>query len=121
VARWLASQGFERLAVIEGGLAAWRAAGFPVETLRESAPRPTGAGTEPATPTAPMVFLPSLAERYLHDGGLPTRRRLATLFVDIAGSTRLLAHHPPEKVLGVVQNFRIRPAGHPDPPLRQTG
>jgi class 3 adenylate cyclase len=33
------------------------------------------------------------------------RRRLATLFVDIAGSTSLLIHHPPEVVLGVVQGF----------------
>ncbi len=35
----------------------------------------------------------------------PVRRRLATLFVDIAGSTSLLMHHPPEVVLGVVQGF----------------
>jgi class 3 adenylate cyclase len=33
------------------------------------------------------------------------RRRLATLFVDIAGSTRLVVRHPPEMVLGVVQCF----------------
>ena len=31
------------------------------------------------------------------------RRRLATLFVDIVGSTRLVVRHPPETVLGVVQ------------------
>jgi class 3 adenylate cyclase len=36
---------------------------------------------------------------------LPMRRRLTTLFVDIAGSTSLLIHHPPEVVLGVVQGF----------------
>jgi class 3 adenylate cyclase len=35
----------------------------------------------------------------------PIRRRLATLFVDIAGSTSLLVHHPPEVVLGVIQCF----------------
>ena len=35
----------------------------------------------------------------------PMKRRLATLFVDIAGSTSLLVHHPPEVVLGVVQGF----------------
>src|SRR5574342_365106 len=35
----------------------------------------------------------------------PIRRRLATLFVDIAGSTSLLVHHAPEVVLGVVQGF----------------
>jgi class 3 adenylate cyclase len=33
------------------------------------------------------------------------RRRLATLFVDIAGSTGLVVRHPPETVLGVVQCF----------------
>ena len=36
---------------------------------------------------------------------LPMRRRLTTLFVDIAGSTSLLIHHPPEVVLSVVQGF----------------
>jgi class 3 adenylate cyclase len=36
---------------------------------------------------------------------LPTRRRLTTLFVDIAGSTSLLIHHPPEVVLSIVQGF----------------
>jgi class 3 adenylate cyclase len=39
------------------------------------------------------------------DAAAPVRRRLATLFVDIAGSTSLLVHHPPEVVLGVVQGF----------------
>ncbi len=38
-------------------------------------------------------------------GSGPIRRRLATLFVDIAGSTSLLVHHQPEVVLGVVQCF----------------
>jgi RNA polymerase sigma factor (sigma-70 family) len=33
------------------------------------------------------------------------RHRLATLFVDIAGSTRLVVRHPPETVLAVVQCF----------------
>lgn len=32
-------------------------------------------------------------------------RRLTTLFVDIAGSTRLVVHHPAKTVLGVVQCF----------------
>jgi class 3 adenylate cyclase len=35
----------------------------------------------------------------------PTRLRVATLFADIAGSTSLLVHHPPEVVLGFVQRF----------------
>lgn len=36
---------------------------------------------------------------------LPARRRLTTVFVDIAGSTSLLVHNQPEAVLGVVQCF----------------
>ena len=36
------------------------------------------------------------------------RRRLALMFVDIAGSTRLVVHHAPETVLGVVQCFRAQ-------------
>lgn len=106
MAHWLGSQGFHRLSVLEGGLAAWRNGGFPVDTLQGE---PPAAGNEPATTEAvvarPESFLPSLANRYLVEGGLPTRRGLTTLFVDIAGSTRLLEHHPPETVLGLVQRF----------------
>jgi class 3 adenylate cyclase len=45
------------------------------------------------------VALSSMPERS------PKRRRLTTLFVDIAGSTNLLIHNPPEVVLEVVQGF----------------
>ncbi len=49
------------------------------------------------------------AQRNSHGRALagisPVRRRLATLFVDIAGSTSLLVHNAPEVVLGVVQCF----------------
>ncbi len=92
--------------VLEGGLEGWRAAGLKLETLsgelqvEESRPRGTDASAE-----APHLFIPSLAQRYLHERGLPVRQRLATVFVDIASSTRLYAHHPPEIVLGVVQRF----------------
>ncbi len=106
MARWLAGQGFDRVSILEGGLAAWRAAGFKVERLRREAPTAVdGIGGPPIVAEEPAPFLPSLAEQYLRDGGLPTRRRLTTLFVDIAGSTRLLAHHSPETVLGLVQRF----------------
>lgn len=106
MAHWLASQGFAGPSILEGGLAGWRAAGFPVETLEGERPvAPGPGGAEAGALVTSTAFLPSLADRYLHDGGLPARRRLATLFVDITGSTRLLAHHPPETVLGVVQRF----------------
>jgi class 3 adenylate cyclase len=53
----------------------------------------------PAESALPVVTPPSMHE------APPVRRRLATLFVDIAGSTSLLVHHPPEVVLAVVQGF----------------
>ncbi|HEV8672751.1 MAG TPA: adenylate/guanylate cyclase domain-containing protein [Methylomirabilota bacterium] len=106
MARWLTGQGFSRVSVLEGGLAGWRDAGLPMDRLEGELP----AATDEPSPLGldepeRAAFLPSLAHRYLLAGGLPARRRLATLFVDIAGSTRLLAHHPPERALAVVQRF----------------
>ena len=105
MARWLAGQGFPRVSIVEGGLAGWRAAGLPVERLDGELPAASDATGPVAFGEGRASFLSSLADRYLVGGGLPTRRRLATLFVDIAGSTRLLAQHPPERVLAVVQRF----------------
>jgi class 3 adenylate cyclase len=83
------------VAVLRGGLGGWRQAGLATQPFVSDAPRPVaGDGA-----------LPSLAERHLREGQRPTRIRLATLFVDIAGSTRLLARHPPETVLACVQRF----------------
>lgn len=48
---------------------------------------------------------PVATDGHLGAGARPVRRRLTTLFVDIAGSTSLLVHHAPETVLGVVQCF----------------
>ncbi len=81
--------------MLRGGLAGWRQAGLATQPLFSDEPRSV----------AGEVALPTLAERHLREGGLPTRVRLATLFVDIAGSTRLLARHPPETVLACVQRF----------------
>jgi class 3 adenylate cyclase len=106
VARWLAAQGIHRLWILEGGLPAWRAAGYSVDTLQGTvAVHGEDSRRAPAMPVGPESFLPSLADRFLLEGGSPTRRRLTTLFVDIAGSTRLLEHHPPEAVLAFVQRF----------------
>lgn len=106
MARWLAYQGFGRVSILAGGISGWREAGFAVEQF--SADDPAGEdGTAPGVmvPEGLAPFLPSLADAYLSQEAPPARQRLATLFVDIAGSTRLLAQHPPEKVLGVVQRF----------------
>jgi len=48
-------------------------------------------------PARPILRRPSVRETSA------IRRRVAILFVDIAGSTSLLMHHPPAVVLGVVQ------------------
>ena len=106
MALWLATQGFRHVSILEGGLASWREAGFPTDRFEGEAAAARDEHSPAATAEQGRAsFLPSLADRYFQDGGLPTRRRLTTLFVDIAGSTRLLAHHPPERVLGVVQGF----------------
>lgn len=106
MARWLTGQGFRRVSVLEGGLAGWRDAGLPVEGLEgEASGTAEGQGPAAALAARPASFLPSLVNRYLQDGALPARRRLTTLFVDIAHSTRLLEHHPPETVLGIIQRF----------------
>jgi class 3 adenylate cyclase len=106
VAHWLADSGFTRTAVLAGGLAAWRAAGLPMAGADDGA-RDGRGGLAPRDGPRDVLasFLPSLAERYRTAGTLPTRRRLTTLYVDIAGSTRLLARNPPEEVLNVVQRF----------------
>jgi class 3 adenylate cyclase len=105
VAHWLADSGFPRTAVLAGGLPAWRAAGLPTDAVDNGVPAAPGHTRPDATRDVLASFLPSLADRYLLAGALPARRRLATLYVDVAGSTRLLAHHPPEDVLNVVQRF----------------
>lgn len=106
MAQWLVERGFPRVAVLTGGLDAWRSAGLPLENFTAAAAAGTSDGSGAEAPVAmPGAFLPSLASRYASAGALPARRMLATVFVDIAGSTRWLVRHPPETVLAVVQRF----------------
>lgn len=106
MAQWLSKEGFKHLSVLQGGLSAWRKAGLPTEMLQGEAPvAMDDLGSAESEITRPDSFLPSLATRYLSNGGLPVRRRLTTLFVDIAGSTRLVEQHPPETVLALFQRF----------------
>jgi class 3 adenylate cyclase len=108
VAQWLVTEGFRQVSILEGGLAAWRAAGLQLAGLRPETPARAGSedtAVGRSLEEARASFLPSLAHRYLLDGGLPARRRLTTLFVDLAGSTRFLLGASPERALGVVQRF----------------
>jgi len=106
VARWLVGQGFSRVAILDGGLTAWILEGFPVEKVYdETLPISADYCVASARLARPESFRPNLADRSLGGEGRPARQRLTTLFVDIAGSTRLLEHHPPETVLGIVQRF----------------
>lgn len=105
VARWLRDHGFSRVFVLAGGLRGWRDAALATEPFVLDHGHRCGCdgGTGPAA--ACGAALPTLAERHLRGTARPTRVVLATLFVDIAGSTRLLAHHAPETVLARVQRF----------------
>jgi class 3 adenylate cyclase len=49
--------------------------------------------------------LPGLVGDYLAQQGLPTRKELTVLFVDIADSTATVVTQPPEVALALVQSF----------------
>ena len=100
-ARWLEDHGHRPALVLDGGLPAWRAAGLPVEGTKVGLSAEILAAAAGAAPSP----LPSLLEQYRQAGRLPARVRLTTLFVDLVGSTRLLAQYPAEQVLGFVQCF----------------
>lgn len=78
----------------------------PAPTL-QSVPSAASPG-EPAAPLTPAhahTFLPGLVENYLAQQGLPTRKELTVLFVDIADSTATIVRQPPEVALALVQRF----------------
>ena len=63
---------------------------------------------EPAGPPRPAhvhTFLAGLAQHYLVEQHLPTRKALAVLCVDIADSTAMVLQQPPEVALALVQRF----------------
>lgn len=105
VALWLRSAGYGDVSVLEGGLPAWRDAGFPLAPVPADArtrvsrwmPAPAAAAGTHGTLIAEHTFLAGIK--------LPTRREMAVLFVDMVDSTRLLTAHEPEEVLRLVQAF----------------
>lgn len=63
-------------------------------------------GRERPTPLPEVqTFVPGLVEHSLAQSGLPTRRELAIVFVDIADSTRMVVRQSPEVALATVQRF----------------
>ena len=74
---------------------------------RLSASAPAAPG-EPAVLPLPVhahTFLAGLAQHYMAQQHVPTRKELAVLFVDIADSTATVLHQPPEVALALVQRF----------------
>jgi len=52
-----------------------------------------------------QAFVPSLVAHSLAQSGLPIRRELAVLFVDLADSARAIVRQPPETALITIQRF----------------
>ncbi len=111
VARWLVEQGQREVAVLQGGVDAWKQRGYPVEPIRldrrqQLAWRARFVAGPGARAPGEDGFLPRLVSQRLLEGHeLPLRRTLSVLFVDMADSTRLLGSHSTENVLRLVQAF----------------
>lgn len=109
VARWLSQAGYRRVSVLEGGLPAWQAGGFPLRAVsldgHRAIPRwiDVAALGKPATAASGTGLIAESA--FLAGEKLPLRREMAVLFVDMVNSTELLFAHPPEHVLSLVQAF----------------
>ena len=103
---------------LRGGLLAWEEAGYPTIPLDLARPVPidvdagvsqTDGAHESATSSQATVhahtFLPGLVSNYATQQGLPIRKELTVLFVDIADSTRAMVTQTPEEALAQVQTF----------------
>jgi class 3 adenylate cyclase len=71
---------------------------------RETVPCPAKPKPPPDLAQA-YSFLPGLVEHYLARQDLPTKQELAVVFVDLADSTKVILHQPPERALATVQRF----------------
>lgn len=101
VAMWLRRAGYRRIWVLEGGLPAWRAAGFAQAPVSASARQALAWRDAPALEADAEV---PVAERaWLADPDLPVRRWLAVLFVDIVDSTGLIERETPRDAFAAIQ------------------
>jgi thiosulfate/3-mercaptopyruvate sulfurtransferase len=95
LARWI---GLRHVAVLDGGFAAWRAAGLPVESTRQA----------PRARSVPVSLDPSLAVDV--DTVDHLRRRPGTLLVDARGAERFAGGNETiDPVAGHVPGARNRP------------
>jgi class 3 adenylate cyclase len=114
----LQAEGFPFAYALRGGLLAWEEAGYPTVPLEpeQSVPVDVDAGVTPANggqgasttsqaTVHPHTFLPGLVSNYASQEGLPLRKELTVLFVDIADSTATVVNQPPEEALAQVQSF----------------
>lgn len=102
VAMWLTSLGFERVAILTGGLPAWEAARAPLRPVDLSTvhmhrwlevdPRHLSERAQQ-----------HIVERIMPASDAPVRRDMAVVFVDIVDSTRLVISESAEEVLRRVQ------------------
>lgn len=109
VALWLLQAGYREVAVLEGGLPAWQAAGLPMavveladrqrlkQWISASSLRACEAHAESGALIAQSAFLAGHT--------LPVRRPMTVLFIDMVNSTELLFGRSPEDVLRIVQAF----------------
>jgi class 3 adenylate cyclase len=104
--------------VLTGGLGAWIEAGFSTQPVRGVESAPQGAWKElslerllrpPSAQSAAdreSLFLPRIAgQAFLEGRELPLKQEMVALFVDMAGSTRLVLDRSPEAVLDIMQAF----------------
>lgn len=115
VARWLLMSGYQEVAVLSGGLGAWKMAGYPlapidIEASRENLPwlrfSPEPVLHKHSAATLADPFRSRLEDTALWEASeKPIRRNMAVAFVDMANSTELIHQLPPEAVLEIVQDF----------------
>ncbi len=103
LAMWLQRSGYTEVAVLEGGLPAWRAAGLDLAPVD---PGPRAACKWQDAPSLTTEAERPIAEQsWLAGVSLPARRQLAVLFVDIVDSTGLIETQDPQRAFEAIERL----------------